>query len=116
LAGAAIGVAPEATFGLVERLIRPGDSSLECYGVRCSYHRPGENETHLECVHPDGGREVVVWQAIARVLGLAFLAVFVPVFLVVYLLLSSAAVLVARGLQCRASAGDPWGPHRPALS
>lgn len=90
LGGVAIGVAPQATFGLVKGVLCLPGTELRYSSVQRSYHQPGESEPQLECVWPDGRSQDVLLRGIVAVLGLAFLssfaAVFVPVFVPLSLL------------------------------
>jgi hypothetical protein len=86
IGGLAMGVAPEATFGLVENFVCPEGASLEYYSVQRSYHEPGESEPHVECVSADGTREDALLRAVLTVLGGAFLIVFAPLFIPLALL------------------------------
>jgi len=81
IGGVAMAAAPEFTFGLVANVVCPEGTSLKYYSVHYSYHEPGESEPHVECVGKDGAGKDVLLPAILTVLGLTFLAVFVPVFI-----------------------------------
>ncbi|MEX2029536.1 MAG: hypothetical protein WD906_00980 [Anaerolineales bacterium] len=97
LGGITIGVDPRFAFGIVERSVCP-DGSLEFTSIRRSYHRPGEAEMHLDCVASDGSRSNVLLQGVLLVLGVAFLAIFVPVFVIFGLPLGLIAYLVTRAI------------------
>jgi ABC-type antimicrobial peptide transport system permease subunit len=80
IGGVAIGVAPDTTFGLVERFVCSEGSSLNYYDIQRSYHEPGESEPHVECVGENEESEDVLLEAILVVMGLSFAGVFLAVF------------------------------------
>jgi hypothetical protein len=101
LGGGAIGVAPDLAFGIVEPVVCPDGSYLEFTAIRRSYHRPGEAELHVECVAADGSRKDVLLPAVLSVLGVAFLAVFAPVLVLVGLPLTLVAYVGTRAILSR---------------
>lgn len=82
IGGVSIGVAPESTFGLVERFICPEGSHLEYLSIKRSYHEPGESEPFLKCVSENGTETDVLGKGIFAVILLfyifAFFLAFIP--------------------------------------
>lgn len=99
--GVAIGVAPEATFGLVEGVLCLPGTELRFSSVQRSYHQPGESEPHLECVGPDGQADDVLLRGISAVLGLAFAACFALIFVPVFIPLSIVGAIVTHKVGSR---------------
>ena len=95
IGGAAIGLAPEITFGLVDDIVCP-EGTLEYYPIQRSYHGPGEFEPHLECVSDDGDHDDVLFPAFLWILGVIFIVLFVIIFLVLYIPLGLVAFLGTR--------------------
>lgn len=91
-----MGVAPEATFGLVEDVICADGTSLNYYEVKRSYHEPGESEPHVECVGEDGKSEDVLLRAVLVVLGLSFAGVFLVVFVPLFIPLGFIGLVLTR--------------------
>lgn len=95
IGGAAIGVAPEWSFGLVKPVICPGESRLHYYSIERSYHEPGESEPHLECISDDGQNQDVLLAGIAAVVvgtfllffGLSFIAIYLPLAVLAFYLM-----------------------------
>ena len=111
IGGVAMGVAPQATFGLAAPLLCPAGSAMEYHSVVRSYHRPGESEPHLECVATNGERNDVLGNAIVLVLAGVFVAVFLTVLLPLAVLLPLIALQVGKALgRRRASAPGDQGP------
>ncbi len=104
IGGVAMAVAPGFTFGLVADAVCP-EGTLEYYSVQRGYHEPGESEPHVECVSEDGQRENVLLPAIAAVMGLTFAAVFVVIFLLVWIPLALVGWLVTREVMKASRAG-----------
>jgi len=80
IGGVAMGVAPESTFGLVERFICPEGSHLEYTSVKRSFHEPGESEPFLVCVSETGEETDVLLKGIFAVFLLFFIFIFLFVF------------------------------------
>jgi hypothetical protein len=110
LGGVAMGVAPEFTFGIVERAICPEGAQMEFNSIHRSYHQPGEREPHLECVAADGARLDVLLPGILSVLVLSFLVTSGPILLGVGLPLTAIAYLAARAMAKRGA--EPAGSTR----
>jgi hypothetical protein len=77
--GSSFAVAPEFNLGLVEGLICPDGTRVEYEEIKRSFHLPGESQPHTTCIN-DLGEEVedVTLKSIGAVLGMYFLACFVP--------------------------------------
>ncbi len=91
-----MGIAPAQTFALTQGIVCPS-GELEYSSIRRSYHKPGESEPHIECVSPDGGHRDVFFPAVVTILGIAFLGVLIPVFVIGALVVGLLQRFLARG-------------------
>ena len=96
IGGAAMGVAPEPTFGLVEDIVCPVGSNIKYYDVKRSYHEPGESEPHVECISEDGQSEDVLIKAVLVVLGFSFIGVFLVIFIPILIPVAIVGIFITR--------------------